>query len=44
MNQRKKPHYTDEFKAEAVALANQQGGNIPEVASNLGIELALSNH
>jgi transposase len=37
MNQRKKPSYTDEFKAEAVALIIQQGGHIPEVAKNLGI-------
>jgi len=37
MNQRKKPSYTDEFKAEAVVLVSQQGGHIPEVARNLGI-------
>jgi len=37
MNQKKKPSYTDECKAEAVALASQQGGHIPRMVRNLEI-------
>lgn len=37
MSRSKKPSYTNEFKAEAVALASKAGSRLSEVARNLGI-------
>ena len=37
MSKRKKPHYSAEFKTEAVALVLKQGYRVAKAANNLGI-------
>ena len=37
MSKRKKPHYSTEFKTEAVALVLKQGYTVAKAANNLGI-------
>ena len=38
----KRREYTKEFKQEAVALSNEQGINVAQVARELGIESSIT--
>jgi len=41
---RRSKHHTDEFKAEAVAIVEDSGKNVPEIAEELGINARTLYH
>ena len=41
---RRSKHHTDEFKAEAVGLAERSGKSVPEIAEDLGINARTLYH